>query len=148
MLPLFTGLLAFAAFPVLPLLGNNSGYRPIDENQPARAFGLIAGISGLLVTMCAAPAYSWVRRRGPVTLWKAVFAGMLIGNLPCAAFVAFLIPFTVGHIADGTMAQHYVPPSQLLLAAVRMIVIGSGLGAASAAAFWFAGIYGSDAAGT
>ncbi|CAN5863499.1 hypothetical protein BH18ACI5_BH18ACI5_20920 [soil metagenome] len=56
--------------------------------------------------------------------------------------------FTVGHIAAGTLSQHLAPVSSLLAGAARVIFIGTALGAVSAAAFWFAGIYGSDAAGT
>ena len=61
-----------------------------------------------------------------------------------AAYLLFLLPFTIGHLVGGTMSQHLVPVSELLAALLRSITMGSIIGVVSAVVFWFVGVRGTN----
>jgi len=64
------------------------------------------------------------------------------GNARLALYVLGLVrPATAAHLAMGTMSQHLLPASELLIGALRTIVIGSAFGMMSAATFWFIGVW-------
>jgi len=74
-------------------------------------------------------------KRGPVTLGRLVLAGVALGNAPLALYALAAAFFAILHIAAGTMSQHLMPLSSLLAGALRAVLLGSAMGAASAAVF-------------
>ena len=55
--------------------------------------------------------------------------------------------FALGHLAAGTLTDHLSPPLELLAAALRIILLGSFMGAASGALFWLIAVSGRGEAG-
>ena len=53
-LPLVDALLAFVAYPALWWLPTTAAYQPPDAAQAAPAVAIMAGVLGLLVTICGA----------------------------------------------------------------------------------------------
>jgi hypothetical protein len=149
---------AFAAVPLVqalsmyfdfPLFRGFMGHGPSGYPSGAAAmWATITGVCGVFVTVSGAvPVFGWFRRRGSVTLMHAVSAGVVLGNVPFALYLLLLIlPFTIMHLARGTLAQHLIPVPSLLTATWRVIVLGSVLGVIGALTFWVVGIAGSNAA--
>lgn len=50
----------------------------------------------------------------------------------------------LAHGAAGTISQHLSPIPELIFSTLRLILLGTALGAASAAVFWFIAIRGTD----
>ena len=143
--PLVQGLAMYFGFP---LFWDFVGHEGQADPAGARIMGTIAGVSGVFVTVAAVvPLFVWLRQRGRVTLLHAVSAGVVLGNVPFALYLVLLIlPFTILHLARGTLSQHLIPFPSLLSSAVRMIVLGSVLGAIGALTFWIVGLAGTNAA--
>ena len=140
-LPLVDALVAFAAFPAVWWLSDQGGFQLADPIEAARAFGILSGVLGLLVTLCGAvPVVFWLMRRGPLSAGQLAIAGLALGNVPFAVYLLALVPFAIGHLAAGTMSQHLIPVSELLAGTLRAVAIGSTLGVTSAIVFWFIGI--------
>ena len=141
-LPLVDALVAFVLYPTLWWLPTTAVFRAPDTIQVASGFAILAGVVGLLVTTCGAlPVVFWLLRRGPLSFAQLALAGLALGNMPFAIYAVAMIPFAIGHLVAGTMAQHLAPLSELLAGAVRALVIGSMLGVMSAVVFWLVGVH-------
>ena len=145
-LPIVDAIVAFLGFPVVWWLGNHrAGF--VYPQQAAAGFAVLAGVIGLFVTLCGALPVVWsLLKRGPIALKQLLVAGIVLGNVPAAASLLFIIPITVGHVANGTMVDHLLPVPELLAGILRVLAIGSAMGMISAAAFWLVGVAGSSAA--
>ena len=144
-LPPFDALLAFVGFPAVWWLGDHGASRLLDPDQAARAFAILAGVLGILVTICGAvPVTFSLLKRGPVSLAQLLVAGVALGNAPFAAYALILLPFAILHVIEGTMSEHLVPLPDLLAGVLRAVLIGSVMGTASAVVFWLVGIRGAD----
>ena len=145
-LPFVDALVAFLGFPVVWWLGNHrAGF--IDHQAAAMSFAILTGLIGVLMTLCGALPVVWsLSTRGPIALKQLLVAGLVLGNVPAAASLLFIIPVTLGHVANGTMADHLLPVPELLAGSLRVLAIGSAMGMISAAAFWVLGVAGSSAA--
>ena len=149
---------AFAAAPLVqslsmyfgfPLFWGFMGHGPSGYPSGGVAmWATITGVCGVFVTVAGAvPVFGWLRRRGSVTLMHAVGAGVVLGNVPFALYLVLLIlPFTILHLARGTLSQHLIPLPSLLSGTWRVIVLGSTLGVIGALVFWVVGLAGSNAA--
>lgn len=150
-LPILQAVIALAAFPLVWQLGGHGAVRLVDEAEAARAFALLTGFLGLFVILVAGiPVALWLIRHARVSLSDFLLAGVVMGNLPFALYIVGLIlPFTVVHLLAGTMSDHLLPGSELLLGAARAILIGSVFGTISAAMFWVMAVWqrGSPSAG-
>ena len=145
-LPLVDALVAFLGFPVVWWLGNHRT-GSIYPQPAAVGFAILAGVIGLVMTLCGALPVVWsLAARGPIALKQLLVAGLVLGNAPAAASLLFIIPITLGHVANGTMAEHLLPVSELLAGSLRVLAIGSAMGMISAAVFWVLGVAGSRAA--
>ena len=143
MLPVFDALLGYLAFPLVFRLGDQGTALLVDERQAARAFGLFAGMLGLLVTVAGAiPVVFWLMRRGRLSLAQLLIAGLILGNAPFAVYLAVSIAAAVTHVLMGTISEHLAPVSALIAGGLRVITIGSAFGTASAALFWLTGVSG------
>ena len=90
-LPFVDALAGFVGFPLVWYTGGHTG-QLYDAAQAARAFGLAAGLAGLVVTLGGAvPAVFWLMKRGPVTLWQLIAAGLILGNVPFVSYVFRLV---------------------------------------------------------
>jgi hypothetical protein len=140
-LPFVDALVGFVGFPLVWYMGGHDG-RPADPEQAARSFALLSGFLGLVVTIGGAvPAVLWLRKRGPVSLWQLIAAGLILGNVPFLFYmIRFVLPAALTHLVAGTMSQHLVPVSDLLAGVLRVLAIGSVMGALSALVFWFLAI--------
>ncbi|HXG53860.1 MAG TPA: hypothetical protein VNJ03_00635 [Vicinamibacterales bacterium] len=149
----------FAAFPILPFVNAASALvvsplfwyvtgRPgrLDNPQAAAmSFAVITGVAALLVTLCGAvPAFSRLRKRGPISLTQTVAVGIALGNVPVIAIALAALYFTVLHIIGGTISYHLSPPLEIVAGFLPLIVIGSVLGTMSAWVFWMIAIRGTD----
>ena len=135
--PLFDGLLAYWAFPIVWWLGDHGAYRPASPGEPDRIFGTLAGVLGFLVMITAAlPVTVHLGRRGWTSIRHFAAAGAVLGNLPFAVYLCVILLFTLVHLFQGTLIDHLLPASELLLGGVRAVLIGSFMGAASGAMYW------------
>lgn len=141
LLPFITATIAFFAFPLLWALGGHAG-RPADPGHAAVMFSFVAGLFGLVVTFGgAAPLAFWRLKRGPIPLRQSLVDGLVLGNAPFVLYVvALILPFTVLHMVMGTMSGRWLSVSELVFGTLRAVTIGSVLGMASGAIFWFLGI--------
>jgi hypothetical protein len=141
LVPFVDAAVAYLGFPFVWAMGGHSG-RLIDPDDVAFGFAVISGVLGFLVTCAGAVPFAlWLAKRGSISLRKALVAGLLLGNAPFGVFViALVLPATIGHLMMGTMSQHLAPLSSLVAGTLRVVVIGSGMGAVSAAVFWLVGI--------
>ena len=130
-----------------PLFWDFVGHEGQADPAGARIMGTIAGVSGVFVTVAAVvPLFVWLRQRGRVTLLHAVSAGVVWGTSRSLSISSILIlPFTILHLARGTLSQHLIPLPSLLSSAVRMIVLDPVLGVIGALVFWVVGLAGSSA---
>ena len=145
-LPIVDAFAALVAFPLVWALGDDG---PSYAARPgaAMAIATLAGILGLLVTLCGAlPVVTWLMRRGPVRFNQLLLAGLVLGNAPFAAFLAMVLPFALIHLASGTLWDRMLPLADLVAGTVRALTIGSAMGVLSAAVFWFVGLRGTAAA--
>lgn len=141
-LPFANALMAFVGFPVVWWLGGQLG-QMTEPFVAARAFAILAGFFGFLVTLGGAvPAVLWRLRYGPIPLRHAVVAGLLLGNAPAALWGLAAAGFAVAHAAAGTLSQHLLPISDLAAGTLRLLTIGSTLGVASAVLFWLVALQG------
>jgi hypothetical protein len=139
-LPLFDALLAFVCFPILWWLGGHEG-RPADPAAAARAFALLAGALGLLVTAGGAiPVVEWLRRRRALTLGSLSLAGLALGNAPFALYALFIDGVAAARLVHGSLSEHLLPMSELAIGAGRALAVGSTFGVASAVVFWVLGV--------
>ena len=130
------------AFSVMPLVSGFLGGLLWGGSNP---IAILSGVSAIFVTLCGGlPAYLTLKQRGPISLPQAVWTGAALGNVPLALFAFMSALFALAHVAAGTISQHLVPISELFFSAVRLILLGTILGAASAAVFWFVAIKGTD----
>ena len=135
-LPLFDALVAFVSSPVVWWLGDHGGFRPVDSTGAASGFAIVAGVMSVLVTLVAVPVVYWLIRRDQVSVGRLATAGLLLGNIPFAVYVVALIPFAIGHIVGGTMAQHLMSVPDLIAGTLRALAMGSTMGVLSALVFW------------
>ena len=111
--------LTFASYPLIDRSGR-AIYGGIDPDPPrsAIALAIYVGIAAFFVTILAAfPTAVWVLKRRPLTLWRALLCGVLLGNILSVL---------------GTM----VAPGYGLAGLVRVILFASFLGLGGATAFW------------
>lgn len=139
--PFMAAAVAYAAFPVFWQLSGRTG-QIASPRDPSLAFAIIAFVAGAAVTAFGAvPLVFHLLRRGPITLRMAVWYGALLGNAPFALYVfGLIVPLTIGHMAAGTMTGRWLSISELVAGAIRVGLLGSTLGAASGAWFWFVGL--------
>jgi len=146
--PFVDAVIAYLCFPLVWAMGGHSG-RLLDPEGVALSFAIISGVLGLLVTAAGAvPLIIWLSKSRRISLPASLTAGVLLGNAPFAAYLLLLIlPATLSHLSAGTMAAHLSPLPDLVAGTLRMLLIGSAMGALSGAAFWFLGIYAPGATG-
>lgn len=135
LMPPTSALAAAAIFPVVSF-----GASGPDTVAP---IAFLAGLAAVFVVLAGAlPAFLSARRRGPITFSQTVRAGAMLGNLPLAlvAFMSALL--TVAHIAAGTISQHLSPLGSLVAGGLRVVLLGTAVGAISAALFWLVGLKG------
>ena len=81
----------------------------------------------------ALPTLAWLLKRGPISRRQALISGAVLGNVPGM--------FIVGTLAASRLSQGAMPDLNDLTygpaGAVRAIAIGSFIGTASAAVFWW-----------
>lgn len=141
-LPLFDACLGYLAFPLWWSLRNAPG-RFVEPANPALAFAAINGVMGLFVTVTAVlPAVFRLQKRGPLTLQTLTLAGAVLGNLPFAVVAAATVAIAFGHLLGGTLSDHLSPAPELLAGALRVILLGTFMGAASGAVFWLMAVFG------
>ncbi len=137
---------ALAGFLVFPLLWYTGGHtgQLHDAAKAARAFGLAAGLVGLVVTLGGAvPAVFWLMKRGPVTLWRLIAVGVILGNAPFVSYVFRLVwSLTLMALHGEPISRHLAAIPDLIAGTLRALAIGSTLGTLSASVFWFVGIRG------
>ena len=135
LMPPASALAAAAIFPVVWF-----GARGPDTVAP---IAFLAGVMAVFVVLAGAlPAFLAARRRGPITFSQTVRAGAMLGNLPLALLAFMTALLTVAHIAAGTISQHLSPLGSLVAGALRVVVLGTAVGAISAALFWLVGVKG------
>ena len=133
--PFVAGLMGFVLFPVIAISGRGlySGY-PSDMLDAAVSMAFGMGIAGLVVTVFAAvPLFARLLRRGHISQGEVLFSGALLGNIPSALIVLGLVLRILndGGSPDLNNTTYGVP------GAARAIVLGSVVGAGSAAVFWW-----------
>jgi hypothetical protein len=138
LLPPTQALLVYAAFPVLWIFLGNERFQPVNADQAARAMALLTGLFGVVVTICGAiPVVFWLIRTGRASCYAVVWAGAALGNAPFALYqLVFVLPATIRHVLLGTMSEHTLPVTDLVLGALRILAFGSALGMISGAVFW------------
>jgi hypothetical protein len=132
-------LFGYLVFPFVSWLMPH-GMPMVPDDDSAQRFATLAGFLGVGLTAFAIPVVFVLRRLGSMSLGALLLAGALIGNIPFAFFVVLVIPVTVGHMAAGTLSQHLLPVSDLVAGTLRAVLIGSAIGAMSAALFWVVAI--------
>lgn len=141
LLPPLDALLGALLFPLAWWLTDQDGYRLRSSSDALVPFAVISGVSGLLVTIGGAvPVVLTLAQRQRLSLRNAVISGVLLGNAPFAVYLAFVLSFTIQHIAGGTLRDHLVPISSLMAAGARVIAVGSTMGVISALVFWTIGV--------
>jgi hypothetical protein len=142
--PLVVFVVARMGWPLVWTMSGNSG-QIISPDDPATTFAALTAFVGLLVTLFGAvPAFVWMKRRGPVSLSRAIGAGVVLGNSPMVASAIGAASFTILHIIGGTISQHLSPPLDVIAGFLRLSIIGSVLGVISAFVFWQLGVRGTD----
>ena len=143
-LPLFDACLGYLAFPLWWALRNAPGHF-VEPAMPALAFAAINGVMGLFVSVTAVlPVVFWLQKRGPLTLQRLTLAGAVLGNLPFAVVAAVTVGIAFGHLIGGTLSDHLSPAPELLAGALRVILLGTFMGAASGAMFWLLAVFGRE----
>src|SRR5690349_4227807 len=91
-----------------------------SPQEPVRMVAGLAGGCGLftMVTV-AAPVRAWLIRRGSTSITYFALAGAAAGNLPFALYVWAVLLFALVHLVAGTLSDHLLPASDLLLGAAR-----------------------------
>ncbi len=143
-LPFVDALAGFLGFPLVWYTGGHTGQQLHDAAQAARAFGLVAGLLGLVVTLGGAvPAVFWLMKRGPVTLSQLIAAGLILGNIPFVSYVFRLVwSLSLMALNGEPISRHLAPIPDLIAGTLRALAIGSTFGTLSAGVFWFVGIRG------
>jgi hypothetical protein len=142
--PIVVFVVTRVAWPIVWYMSGNSG-QIISPSDPATSFAALTAFVGVLVTLFGAmPVFVWMKKRGPVSLWRTIGAGIVLGNTPMVAIAIGALYFTVLHIIGGTISQHLSPPMDVIAGFVRLSVIGSVLGGISACVFWLTGVRGTD----
>ena len=130
---------AAVVFPVLSLGGATNGGSGV--------FAFIAAIASVFVTVAGAlPMFLSLKRRGPISFSRTLWAGAALGNAPGALYAILILLFTLVHIAAGTISQHLSTPASLLAGALRVAMLGTAVGTISAAVFWVIALRGTDLA--
>ena len=112
--------LTFITFPLMERSGRAiyGGGKISNVTQAAVADALAVSIAAFFVTLFAAfPAAVWVLKRYPLTLWRALLSGVLLGN----------IPSVLGTILLGGYG---------LAGLLRVVLFASFLGLGGATALW------------
>jgi hypothetical protein len=123
--PFVTAVLGASLFLLEHAWFARSGERLSEPLEATVVYGVLVGISGLLVTAFGAyPALRWLLRRGTVTRRHALISGALLGTVP-------------GAIIVGAFGDSGAREGELTDALLRLIVFGSLIGVASAAVFWW-----------
>jgi len=142
--PVVVFAVARLGFPIVWYMSGNSGHIT-SPSDPASSFAALTAFIGLLVTLFGAvPTFVWLKGRGPVSLSRALGAGVVLGNSPMVAIAIGALYFTLLHIIGGTISQHLSPPLDVIAGFARLSLIGSVLGAISALVFWLIGLRGTD----
>jgi hypothetical protein len=133
--PFVAAALGFVVFPVVAVSQRVlRGGSPVDPIDAARAFGLAAGIAGLFVTIAGAiPALLWMLRRRPISRRRTLVSGAVLGNLPGIIIMALVAAQLLRQ--DGGLRSGDVTDGAII--AVRALVVGSLMGTACAAVFWW-----------
>jgi hypothetical protein len=128
--PFVTALLGFLLFPFLAITDPRlHGTSPGSLVEVGFISGMLIGLVGLLITVCAAaPVFYWLRGRGPVTWRHAVISALLFANTPTTLLFG-LISF---HGRDPRLSAF-----DAAMIAVRVILLSSCIGAVSASIFWW-----------
>lgn len=139
-LPFADATLGFTAYPVVWWIGDR-GARMVEPSQGAGPVAVLSGVLGLFVMIAAAaPVTGWLYRRGRTSIRDFTLAGAVVGNLPFAAYLCFVLAMTVLHFTAGTLREHLSSPGQLLAGGAGVLFLGSVLGGASGAMFWLLAI--------
>jgi hypothetical protein len=142
--PVVVFIVARLGFPIVWYMSGHTGQN-ISPADPATSFAALTAFIGLLVTLFGAmPAFVWMKKRGPVTLSRALGAGVILGNSPMVAIAIGALYFTILHIVNGTISQHLSPPRDVIAGFARISAIGSVLGSISACVFWMIAVRGTD----
>lgn len=140
-LPPLPAFLVYVAFELLWQFFGHASFRPVSAEQAARAMALVTGLFGVGVTICGAiPVVFWLIREERASFRALVIAGAVLGNAPLAFYaLAFVLPATINHLWLGTMSEHMVPMTELIVRSLRVVALGSVLGVSSAVTFWLVG---------
>ena len=142
--PVVVFFVAYLGHPIVWYMSGHPG-QLTGPTDPAVSFATLTTFFGLLTTVFGAvPAFVWMKQRGPVSLSRALGAGIVLGNGPVVAIALGALYFTLLHIIGGTISQHLSPPLDVIAGFARLSVIGSVLGAISAFVFWLIGVRGTD----
>jgi hypothetical protein len=142
--PVVVFVVARLGFPIVWYMSGNHG-QIISPGDPATPFAALTAFVGLLVTLFGAvPAFVWMKQRGPVSLSRAIGAGVVLGNTPMVAIALGALYFTLLHIIGGTISQHLSPARDVIAGFARISAIGSVLGGISASVFWLVGVRGTE----
>lgn len=139
-LPIAQGLVAYVALSLSDLFTNGDGFLALPRT--AKSSAVAVGVAGAWLTLLiAVPVVLSMLQRGRPSLGRLLGIGTLIGNAPFAFYVlAFILPATVGHFAQGTLSERLMPVSDLLAGTLRAVGLGSSFGLFSAAVFWVVAI--------
>ena len=136
-LPFLAAVLGFAVLPLAWQLTNPRDSILENPGQVAIAGATLCGAVGTVMTLVAIPVVAWLRRRKRLDFGDFVWAGVALGNAPLVLWVVFLvIPATVAHAIGGTLSNHLLTTAELISGVVRVVLLGTILGATLAAAFW------------
>jgi hypothetical protein len=137
-LPPAQALLAWWVFPIFWALAGT--FEPHNSAGAAAHMARVTGVIGLFATLVAVPVVLLLLRRGEATLQRLLIVGVALGNLPFAMYLGLLIRPTLMHLMGGTLGNHLVPVSELLMAGARVVALGSIFGVLSAGLFWILAI--------
>ena len=128
--PFVTALLGSVFLPILALTDPRLQRSSAPVIELALASGALVGVAGLLITICAAaPVFHWLRARGAVTWWHAAVSALLFANLPTSLLVGLIF-------VSGKQDSRLVAADSAMIV-VRVVLLSSGIGVASAGIFWW-----------
>jgi hypothetical protein len=121
--PFVCAVLGFALFP---LIADTRGGRFSTPLQFAIVFGLLTGVSSVLIAGVAASTFERIRKRGPISATRTMLYGAAFGNIPAALLVVgtMIVRRDITAFADAVGGS------------LRAIAFGTAVGAASSAVFW------------
>jgi len=131
--PFVTALLGFTLLPILALTDPRSqATSPGSLVEIGLISAVLVGLVGLVITaFAAAPVFYWLHERRRVTWRHAVLSALLFANAPTTLLFGLLW----FHGWDPRLSAF-----DAAMIGLRVILLGSGIGAAAASVFWWIAI--------